>query len=102
MPQAGEQYALGWGVECHNRGNQGEGPDPQDKQGPIVGRGADSHRKSPVPECEHACRLSEGWASMAQAMGSEKPLAHLGETGHFLGRPLMARYFLCGLKASGG
>ena len=27
-PQAGEQYAMGWGVEHHSRGKLGEGPGP--------------------------------------------------------------------------
>ena len=37
---------MGWGVECHGRGNSGEGLGPQEKQGSIVGQGerADHHR----------------------------------------------------------
>ena len=36
-----EQYTKGWGVESHNRGNLGEGLDPQERQGANVveGRG---------------------------------------------------------------
>ena len=34
-----EQYTNGWGVEGHNRGNQGEGWDLQERQGTIVGEG---------------------------------------------------------------
>ena len=51
-PLVGEWCALGWGVECHGRGNPGEGLGPQEKQGAIVGEagggGADSHRNLPV------------------------------------------------------
>ena len=50
----------------------------------------------------HAHRLSEGGAALEQAMCGKKPLAHLGETRHFLCRLLVTRYLLCGLRASGG
>ena len=49
-----------------------------------------------------ACGFTEGRAALAQATGSKKPLAHLGETGHFLCRLPVARHLLCGLRASGG
>ena len=49
-----EQYAKGWGVESHNRGHMGEGPDPQVRQGTSVGegraRGAGCHRILPAPQ----------------------------------------------------
>ena len=48
---------MGWGVECHSRGNPGEGLDPQERQGAIVGEGkrsrADCHRKLPTPQRAH-------------------------------------------------
>ena len=72
---------------------------------PLLGRAkggsADCHRKIPAPEHAHAHRLSEGGVALAQAMGGEKPLAHLGETGHFLCRLPVASHFLCGQGASG-
>ena len=34
-----EQYAKGWGVESHNRGNLGKELDPQERQGASVGEG---------------------------------------------------------------
>ena len=84
----------------------GEGPDPQERQGNIVGEGerrkGGHHRKPPVLECAHAHGLSEGGVAQAQATGGEKPLAHLGETGCFLYRLQMARHLLCGLRASEG
>ena len=68
-------------------------------QMPLLGRvrerGADH-------QCVHACGLSEGGAALAQATGSKKPLAHLGETGYFLCRLLVARNLLYGLRAPGG
>ena len=36
--QVGEWYTMGWGVESHGRGNPGEGPDLQERQGAIVGK----------------------------------------------------------------
>ena len=39
VPQVGEWYAMGWGVEQHRRGNPGDGLVPQEKQGTIVGEG---------------------------------------------------------------
>ena len=62
----------------------------------------DCHRELPAPECEHICRLSEGGVALVQATGSETPLAHLEETGHFLCGLMVARHLLCGLRASGG
>ena len=41
------------------------------------------------------------WGGSAQAKGGEKPLACLGEIGHFLCRLLVARHLLCGLRVSG-
>ena len=73
---------------------------------PLLGRarggGADHCRKLPAPEHVHACGLSEGRVALAQAMGSKKPLAQLGEIGLFLCRLLLVRHLLCGLRASGG
>ena len=104
MQQAGEQYATGWGRECHGRGNPEEGLDPQEGKAPLLGKvrggGADHHRKLPAMECAHACELSEGSAALVQATGGKKPLACLGETGCFLCRLPMARHLLM-LKASG-
>ena len=88
------------------RGNLGEGLNPKEIQGAIVGEGrgggADHHRKLPAPQHVHAHGLPEGGAALAQAIGSKKPLAPLGETGHFLCRLPMDRHLLCGLRASGG
>ena len=36
VPWEREQCAVGWGVECHSRGNPGEGLGPQEKQGAIA------------------------------------------------------------------
>ena len=55
---AGEWYLMGWGVEHHNRGKQGEDPDPKGKQGAIVREG--KRRKLPALECACAHGLSEG------------------------------------------
>ena len=56
------------------------------------------HRKLPAPEHAHACGL-RGQGCSAEAMGMEKPLAHLGEIRHFLSRLPVARKLLCGLSA---
>ena len=73
---------------------------------PLLGRarrgGMDCHRKLPAAECAHPSGLSEGRVALAQAVGGEKPLAHLGETGHFLCRLPVAKHLLCGLRASEG
>ena len=79
-PQAGEQCAMGWGVELHSRGNPGESLGLQDRQGAIVvqearGRGEGCHRKLPAPQRVHVSGLSEGGAALVQATGGEKPLA---------------------------
>ena len=72
---------------------------------PLLGStkrgGAEHHRKLPAPEYAHARGLLEGGAALAQVTGSKKTLAHLGETGHFLYRLLVARHLLCGLRGSG-
>ena len=39
MPQAGEQCAMDWVVECHCIGNLGGGLGPQEKQVAIVEEG---------------------------------------------------------------
>ena len=46
VPWAGEQCVMGWGVECHGRGNLGGGLGPQ-KQGTIVGE--DESRRGGQP-----------------------------------------------------
>ena len=52
-----EQYAKGWGMESHIRGNLGEEPDPQERQGGSVGEGrgggVDCHRILPTPQRAH-------------------------------------------------
>ena len=97
---------MGCEGECHGRGNPEEGPDPQERQGSIVGEGrrggVDRHRKFAASERARARRLSEGRAALAQATNSEKPLAHLGETGRFWCRLPVVRHLSCGLRASGG
>ena len=52
--------------------------------------------------CTGTCGLSEGEGALVQATGGKKPLAHLGETGRFLYRLLVARHLVCGLRAAGG
>ena len=95
-------------MECHSRGNSGEGLGLQERQGAIVGEGerrrGGRHRKLPALEHEHAHAhgASEGRAALVQAMSGEKHLAPLKETGHFLCRLQVARHLLCGLRASGG
>ena len=64
--------------------------------GRARGGGVGHHRKLPAPEHVHAHGLSEGRVALAQAMGSEKPLAHLGETGRFLCRLPEARHLFVG------
>ena len=44
-------------------------------------------------------RVGQLWHRL---QGGKKPLAPLGETGHFLYRLLVARHLLCGLRESGG
>ena len=99
-PQAEEGNAMAEGtwekVGTHRR-----------SKAPLLGRvrgsGADCNRKLPAPEhAPSALGLSEGRVALVQAMGSKKPLSHLGETVHFLCRLPMARHLLCGLRASGG
>ena len=79
-PWAGQQYAKGWGREHQCRGNPVENPDPQERQGAMLGRvrggGVDHHGKLPAPENAH--RLSEGGMALAQATGGEKLLSPLG------------------------
>ena len=52
--------------------------------------------------CVCPCGLSEGGKTLAQDLGSKKPLAPLQETGHFLCRLPVARHLLCRLRALGG
>ena len=84
------------------RGNLGEGPDLQERQGAIVGeeRGGEvgHHRKLPVLEHVHAHRL-RGWGGSMEAMGNEKPLVCLRELRCFLCRLLVASHLLCVLRA---
>ena len=70
--------------------------------GRVRGGGAGQHRILPELQHAYACRVSEGGVALAQARGSKKLLAQLGETGHFLCRLPVARHFLCGLRTSGG
>ena len=82
-------------VQIHRRGKV-----------PLLGRGGDEgraghHRKLPELEHEHVHRLG-GQGGSAEAVGSEKPLAHIGKIRHFLCQLLVVRHLLCGLKASGG
>ena len=62
----------------------------------------DHHRKLSAPEHVHACGISEGGVALVQAMGGEKSLTCIGETGYFLCMLPVARHLLCGLRASGG
>ena len=65
--------------------------------GRARGRGVEGHRKLCTERAQR--RLSEGEAALAQAKGSKKPLARLGETGSFLCGLPEARHLLCGLRA---
>ena len=66
VPRAGEVCATGWGVECHGRGNPGEGLGLRRSKAPLLGRargeGADCHRNLPM----HMCGLSEGRAALTK------------------------------------
>ena len=61
-PKWREQYTKGWGVESHNRGNPGEGPDLQERQGATVaegrGGGEGHHRIHLAPQHR---RLPASW-----------------------------------------
>ena len=56
----------------------------------------DDHRKLLALEHVHAHGLSEGGVALVQAMGREKPLADLGETGPFLCRLPVAWHLFVG------
>ena len=77
-------------VQTHRRGKM-----------PLLGRGrrrGSHHRKLPALEHAHDLGLRRRGGS-AEAMGGEKPLAHLREIRHFLCRLPVARHLLCGLRA---
>ena len=93
MPRAGEVCATGWGVECHGRGNPGEGLGLQEKQGTTVGEG--ERRRSGLPQKSPHAHV---WALRGQS-SSDKGLQ---ETGCFLCGLWVARNLLCGLGATGG
>ena len=81
----GEQYAKGWGVESHDRGNPGEGLKPQETQGTIVmeGRvGMGFHRKLHVPQHVHLPTSSQSGALLAHSPQPLQPEAtcHLPQT----------------------
>ena len=59
--------------------------------GRVRGDGADRHRKLPALESAHTHGFLEGGVALAQAVGGEKPLAHLGEIGLFSCRLPVAR-----------
>ena len=76
MPLVGEQCATGWGVECHGRGNLGEGLGLQERKVPLLGRtrgGAAHHRNLPT----RVHTGSVGGLALAQATGGKKPLAQV-------------------------
>ena len=56
------------------------------------------HRKLPMLKHAHAHRLRM-WGNSVEAMGGEKPFAHLREIRSFLCRLPVARQLLCGLRA---
>ena len=64
---------MGLRGKHQSKGNPGEGLDPQERQGTIVGEGrgggAGCLRKLPVLERVHACRL-RGWGSSVETTGS--------------------------------
>ena len=88
---------MGWGVECHSRGNWAKVWNCRRGKLPLLGRAKGGGGRLPqetpcVQVCMPAgsqrvrrlgCRL---WAGYGQAMGSKKSLACLQETGCFLCR----------------
>ena len=75
-------------ARCHFWGRQ------QEEVWTTIGNSL--HQSMPMPG------LSEGAVALVQATSCEKPLAHVGETGHILYRLLVARHLLYALRASGG
>ena len=75
---------MGWRVEHHGRGNLGEGLDPQEKQGSIVGEGKRKrgrHRNLPVHAYAGSQRAGHLWCGLWVV---KSHLLRLWETGHFL------------------
>ena len=99
-----EQYAKGWGVESHNRGNLGKDLDPQERQGTSVGEGKvggeGHHRILLAPQQPHL-PASEQRALLPSASPSPTPCVpdlrlpaipegwphHLWEANHLRGFP---------------
>ena len=83
---------MGLRGKHQSKGNPGEGLDPHESQGGIVGEerggGTCCHRK--LPALEHACMPTglEVGAALWRLWGGEKPLAHLREIRCFLCRLL--------------
>ena len=99
MPWAGEWYAM---AEATQEKVLARRRNKVPRLGRARGGGADCHRKLLTPEHVYAHGLAGAGAALVQAMGREKPLACLGETGCFLCRLPVARHLLRGLRASGG
>ena len=78
---------------------------PRRGKTPLLGRGEEKGvgrpSKLPAPEHVQASRL-RGQGGSVEAMGCEKPLAHLGAIRCFLCRLPVARQLSCGLRALGG
>ena len=72
-----EQYAKGWGVESHIRGNLGEELDLQERQGASVGEGRGEevghHRILPTPQRAH---LPTSYQKAVLPSASPLPLPH--------------------------
>ena len=52
-PWAGKWYTMGWVVEHHGRGNPGEGPGLQERQGAIVGKGERRRGQTDIGNSPH-------------------------------------------------
>ena len=103
VPQAGEWCAMGWGVECHGRGNPKDGLGPQEKQSSTGGEGKRRARPPSVGismcSCTGSQRAGRLWCRLQVARSN---LLGLLETGYFLCRPGVAGHLVCGLRAVGG
>ena len=91
VPWAGEGKAMSEGTQERQSATAGEGER----------RRGGHHRQLPTTEYAHDHRPTEGGVALAQDMGGEMPLAHLGKIGCSLCRLQVADHLLCGLRASG-
>ena len=99
----GGAVCMGWGVECHSRGNLGEGLGSRRRKAPLLererGGRADHHRNLPAHSYLAYQRMGRLWCRLWAARSH---LLRLWETGHFLCRLWVAGNLLCGLRAAWG